>query len=182
MKNKKYRYSKIKYFFTYTIWKPFRAFGNLFFLAKYPFMWPTHVWTGKRMFPSHTSYDLIPYGWQKAFGKNLLKDLRKAWIDSGKPKFYFNDIKEKYGTLRLYINQGTDAIYKVIHHYEHLSQYYCIECGERAEYATEGWIEYLCEPCFMDYLCSDRFESDNELLKYLDECKLEKNYLDNDDV
>lgn len=38
MKNKKYRYSKIKYFFTYTIWKPFRAFGNLFFLAKYPFM------------------------------------------------------------------------------------------------------------------------------------------------
>lgn len=119
-------------------------------------------------------YDAIPYGWKKAFGKQLLKDLRKAWLESGKISFYFNDIKEKYGTLCLYANQGTEAIYKVLHHYEHLSQYYCIECGQKAEYVTRGWIQYLCEPCFMDYICSDKFESDTELFKYLSDNKIEQ--------
>ena len=52
---------------------------NFFFCLRYPFWKSRNVWTGKFCGYSSTSYDWIPEGWRKAFGKELSKDI--TWIE-----------------------------------------------------------------------------------------------------
>lgn len=58
-------------------------------------------------------------------------------------------IKEKFGSLRFYINQGTAEIYEIIRTHEKLSYEMCQECGcvDCDIVRTKGWISYLCKPC-----------------------------------
>lgn len=147
---------QIKTFFRYTLWKPLKCFFNIFYFIRYPFLQPRNLWTGKKTY-SFTWYSFIPTGWKKAFGKQFTKDLRKALIKDGILKtFYFTDIKEKYGTLRLYNNGEGLETEKVIRYYEFLSMCYCFRCGKLARYETKGWIEYLCEDCFDEIENTDR--------------------------
>lgn len=157
---------KLKWFFKYTLRKPFVWLHNYFFCLKYPFWRSRNVWTGKFLGYSYTWYDNIPYGWRKAFGKQLSKELKEVlkkelkenknlkWKDI----LFWEDIKEKYGDLRLYCST-TKKAHEVVNKYEALSRGYCIECGKPARYCTKGWIEYYCEECF------DKYEG-----KYEDEC------------
>ena len=133
---------------------------NFFFLLKYPFWKSYNRWNGAFMGYYYTEYEAIPCGWRKAFGKELTKELKEAikkekkriWKEKHKivktrDLLRWEQIKEKYGTLRLYCGT-TREINKVIRKYELLSQAYCIECGAPARYCTNGWIEFLCEDCF----------------------------------
>jgi hypothetical protein len=54
-------------------------------------------------------------------------------------------VKEKYGTLRFYVEDATDDHYKIIEHYEHLSGKTCEVCGEPGKIRPGGWIRTLCE-------------------------------------
>lgn len=145
---KKITTSKIRYFFKYQLTKPVRCMYNAFLFIRYPFLQPRNVWTGKRYWDFNKMNE-IPKGWRKAFGKQFKKDLRQALIkDEILKTFQFTQIKEKYGTLRLYNNGEGPETEKVIRYYESLSMCYCIRCGKPARYETKGWIEYLCEDCF----------------------------------
>jgi len=141
---------------------------NFFLCLKYPFLKSRNVWTGRFSGYNSTMYEWIPVGWRAAFGKELVDDIAKALKEDKIPKrkwcksVYWEDIKEKYGTLRLYA-ATTNKVQKVLSKYEAMSYGYCITCGKPARYMTHGWIEFLCEDCF------DSIYSDPE---YKSECRL----------
>ena len=98
--------------------------------------------------PTYTEWDAMPVGWNKAFGKQYLKDLKKQLKkDKMLYKFRIMDLKEKYGTARLYINYGSPELYNIINKYESLSWNTCIQCGKSATYTSKGWIAPYCEEC-----------------------------------
>lgn len=129
---------------------------NYFFCLRYPFMKVYNVWTGKFCGYRFTEYDYISFGWRKAFGKKMLKDIKQAYkLDkkdfpnlTWKKALRWEQIKSKYGTLRLYAS-ATSRIMDVLHKYEGISSSYCEFCGRPSEYETQGWIEFLCERCFV---------------------------------
>ena len=66
-------------------------------------------------------------------------------------KFRFVQIKEKYGTLRLYHEGVPEKIYAEVEEweakYDGLSEKTCIHCGKPAKYVSIGWISPWCEDC-----------------------------------
>ena len=149
---------------------------NFFFLLKYPFWKYRNAWNGKFLGYAYTEYESIPLGWRNAFGKQLSDEIKAAGKKSRKvlhrhlswkKLVYFQDIKEKYGSLCLYAS-ATPEIEHVLEKYEILSGLYCIDCGKKAVYRTEGWIENYCADCFEKELLS--FYGDS-ILKNADEIK-----------
>lgn len=135
---------------------------NFFFCLKYPFWKAYNVWTGKFCGYKFTEYDCIPYGWRKAFGRQLSKELKGALKKSNSLKtFRFSQIKEKYGELCLYCFAASEEVYHILHKYELLSTGYCIMCGKPARYRTQGWIEFYCEDCIKKFV-----EDENEVNEY----------------
>jgi len=62
--------------------------------------------------------------------------------------FCFAQIKEKFGGLRVYIDNGTDAIYDILDEAEKKSYEICESCGTRDEVTSEGsWVKTLCATC-----------------------------------
>lgn len=101
--------------------------------------------------PTYTEWDAMDGmpGWKKAFGKQYLKELKKQLKkDHYLYQFRITDIKEKYGTLRLYCNGASDEVYKIVDKYETLSYETCIECGKPATKIKAGWISPYCDECF----------------------------------
>ena len=101
--------------------------------------------------PEYTELDFMQEGWRKRFGIDFCKELKRAILHSGGKKymkeFRILDIKEKYGTLRVYVQGETDEVSRVIRKYEYISEYVCIVCGEDAVKCTTGWISPYCEKC-----------------------------------
>lgn len=126
------------------------------FLQRYPFWRERNVWSGRFCGYDYSMYDWLPKGWKIVFGEALTHDIAEAlradgirkgkWSDS----VQWQDIKEKYGSLRLYAIT-TDKVQAVLSKYECLSLGYCINCGKPARYRTLGWIEYICEDCSKSY-------------------------------
>jgi len=59
-----------------------------------------------------------------------------------------SQVKEKFGTLRFYMDYGTDEMYELIHEYEEKSGNICERCGEPGECKNEtGWVSTLCDKC-----------------------------------
>lgn len=56
-------------------------------------------------------------------------------------------IKEKFGTLRFYINNCTEAQYEAVHEAEDKSASLCLECGAPGKLTGKGYLLTLCEPC-----------------------------------
>lgn len=167
---KKYIEYKIKNFFI----TPCVVIRNFFLCLRYPFYISRNVWTGKFMGFTSTWYDDIPDGWRKAFGKQFSKDLKKALKKDGILKtFRFQQIKEKYGTLRLYNNGEGENTGNVIRYYENLSMCYCIMCGKLARYCTQGWVEYVCEDCFNKIERYDE-DADPKFDEYKKLCRLKE--------
>lgn len=57
--------------------------------------------------------------------------------------------KEKFGTLTIYTNHGSDEIFAAIAHAEKASEKICEECGAPAELtmSDRGWCSTLCSDC-----------------------------------
>lgn len=127
---------------------------NYFFCKKYPFWKLRSVWTGEFLGYEYTWYDDIPEGWRKAFGKDLSDEILKAgstYLKEHKDKKWtdilqWEDIKEKFGELRLYAS-AIDEIQDILTKYSYLSTCFCIECGNQAHYVTKGYLTYLCPEC-----------------------------------
>ena len=56
-------------------------------------------------------------------------------------------VKEKFGTLRFYVNGGGETVDNFIRVAEHMSAVTCEECGAPGEIIRGGWIRVLCPVC-----------------------------------
>lgn len=95
-------------------------------------------------------YDDIPIGWKRAFGKIMLEDYREVLIRNNYLKeFQWVQVKEKYGTLRLYSNGAPREVLRLESKYDYISCFFCISCGRmNSPLLTDGWVEPLCEDCY----------------------------------
>lgn len=161
--------------------KLFRIIKNYFFCKKYPF-WSFKNCYSKKIDYSTTWYASIPFGWRKAFGKQLSEEIKKVgkeYLKNNKGKKWddiisFSGIKEKYGELRLDAS-SINQISKVFEKYELMSIGYCISCGKPARYMTKGWIEYYCKDCCLeDYHRWNKDATQQQDEEYLEKCELSK--------
>ena len=120
-------------------------------VAKYPYLIPVNVWTGKPSedydFTYMRGFHELPEGWTRLFllfCKNLLPHLENSSLLD---KFYFTQLKEKYGTMRIYTSVLPESVDFLVSLYENFSKQVCSKCGNPAKYHTKWWIEYLCENC-----------------------------------
>lgn len=75
----------------------------------------------------------------------LIKSLIEDLIDLGWNK-QICQVKEKFGGLRFYINEGSDEIHERISKAENDSYEICEETGKPGELRTDiGWYKTLCE-------------------------------------
>jgi len=131
---------------------------NRAYCEKYPFL----TWYGDPLYMGYsenheldyhfTWEDELPAGWKKAFCPQIWDEL-KAILEKANyvDKFRFTQIKEKFGTVRLYYSGVPESIFKEIcaweNKYDKLSEEVCIDCGKPAKYMTLGWITFICEDC-----------------------------------
>jgi len=78
----------------------------------------------------------------------LIKDLINDLIKLGWNK-QVCQVKEKFGGLRFYINEGSEEIHNRISNAEKLSYETCELCGEKGELRTKiRWFTTLCDEHF----------------------------------
>jgi hypothetical protein len=116
--------------------------------------------------PTYTEWDAVEKGWNKAFGKQYLNDLKKQ-LKKDKMLYSWRimDIKEKFGCLNLYYNYGSEELYSLISVYENLSWNTCINCGKPATHNSKGWIRPYCADCAKTiggYGCIERGTEEEE--------------------
>lgn len=59
-----------------------------------------------------------------------------------------SQIKEKYGTLRFYVNNNIDSVFEIIEQAEKKSSTTCEECGMPGSIKDNtGWIHTTCDVC-----------------------------------
>lgn len=81
---------------------------------------------------------------RKYLEKNNLEELKNE------PKYYpvrFDQIKEKFGGLRIYHSGGDDYIDGAIDMAEEMSFKICELCGNPGKPNEGGWISTLCDSC-----------------------------------
>lgn len=70
-------------------------------------------------------------------------------------KIYITQIKEKYGTLRIYVSHGTEELFNMIDEAEDKSASICEFCGSNVNVGqTTGWIMTICHDCLKKHVKS----------------------------
>ena len=87
----------------------------------------------------------IGNGWAKLF-EMLCEDLDKARKEEC-PDLKFEQVKEKYGRLRVYLYGGNDHTIELTDMYEVGSGFICESCGKLGRMNGRGWIKCLCDSC-----------------------------------
>lgn len=114
-------------------------------MEKFPWFEARNVWTGKKLSIPHPCecddgwYDLI---------YNFCKDTEELYKSKNEDIFdiIIVQIKEKYGTLRIYLAGYLDGIDNIITKYENLSAKTCEICGDKGKLSTDGfWYKTLCD-------------------------------------
>ncbi len=101
---------------------------------------------GIKIYYKNGDYITEPYvfeveeGWYPLI-KNLIEELLElGWNRE------ISQVKEKFGGLRFYINDGSKEIYELISKYENLSYEICETCGEEGKLRTDlSWHSTLCD-------------------------------------
>lgn len=101
-------------------------------------------WQGQE--PRELTFDevmrMVPNGWESILRDGFEKMFNLGWDGN------ISQIKEKFGTLRLYTEcpaQIDDAIEDVIAEMEQKTSKVCNQCGEPATTTTKGWFTYVCD-------------------------------------
>jgi hypothetical protein len=119
-------------------------------IEEYPYLQPRRMTDGQ-VSPDYDyqfivgEYD-IPDGWLQLF-LQCCEDIKEPLIKADYlDKFRFTQVKEKYGSLRLYSYGATNEVKDILDKYEFLSKQVCCICGKPAAVITYGWIcPYCCE-------------------------------------
>jgi hypothetical protein len=96
--------------------------------------------------------DLMCFGFEHGDGWfniiwNLCEKIEKCLKRISLEDFRVVQVKEKYGTLRFYINYGTDEIYTLIDKAERKSGKICEICGKFGKLNNLGWYKTRCKSC-----------------------------------
>ncbi len=79
----------------------------------------------------------------------LCKKITARCEEMGYTDVRVSQVKEKWGTLRFYMNHADDEIYKYIDEAEAKSENTCEKCGAPGTCAltTNGWYGVRCDKC-----------------------------------
>ena len=110
--------------------------------------------------PYLVNYDGTPYDFACDVGKgwsdilaNAFKQIAEVFDKAGADfsEFSVSQIKEKFGTLRIYVGaldaDIADQVYKIIDDAEVESERTCELCGSPGKARGGGWIKTLCDNC-----------------------------------
>ena len=130
---------------------------------RYPFIIPRNRWTDEILWENKYSWyychpyaftelDSFPKGWYKAFGRQMMEEIREDCIKHNfLDKLRIMQIKEKYGGLRFYVGSipRDSKIFEIIHKYEDMSEHFCEYCGRPSENHDIGgyWLSTICPKC-----------------------------------
>jgi predicted DNA-binding protein YlxM (UPF0122 family) len=84
-------------------------------------------------------------GWYKIIDK-MSKQLT-AYNDKHSLMTEATQVKEKFGTLRVYLNQSNSIIDKIVAEAEVASAKTCEICGKPGKLYTKGWCKVRCLAC-----------------------------------
>lgn len=99
-------------------------------------------------------YDLIrSVCWEiKQHEENVV--MQTKWKQQQDPNYQsdyfpvrFDQIKEKFGGLRIYFNGGDDRVSGMVGLAEDMSYKLCENCGNKGKPNKGGWITTLCDNC-----------------------------------
>jgi hypothetical protein len=96
---------------------------------------------------------LMCYGFMCGNGWfDIIYKLSKDIYSMNRPdNFEVFEVKEKFGGLRFYVENGTEEIHNRIHEAEEESYKTCEFCGKPGEVRkNKGWLQTLCLDCFVD--------------------------------
>lgn len=79
-------------------------------------------------------------GWSGILNRLFMDLVHLGWDG------HLNQVKEKFGGLRVYIGSGSEAVYKRIEEAEHEAIRTCETCGQPGK-PEGGWIRTLCDAC-----------------------------------
>lgn len=96
--------------------------------------------------------DDLPEGWKKAFGPMMCEELDIAIKAAGlEDEFIFEQVKEKFGELRMYYSPHAREVDEIIQKYEVLSSNICIHCCKPdVPMINTGWISPICRDCYYE--------------------------------
>jgi hypothetical protein len=66
------------------------------------------------------------------------------------PDIQYEQIKEKFGHLRIYTHPYNKEAQEIINRYEQLSSKICEECGNPGKMNDKGWLKVTCDDCNKD--------------------------------
>lgn len=119
----------------------------------------------------------IPKGWRDLFLK-CCEELREALVKLDMlDKFKIDQLKEKYGSMRIYTNISNPIINSIIERYTIISEFTCCVCGKLATKETTGWICPYCDDCIKN-VKSDKIRPLSEYVRMtkFDDDKSHKQY------
>lgn len=85
-------------------------------------------------------------GWRTII-EQCCEEIGRRQQHTGRDDFAFTQIKEKFGSLRLYHYGGDEYIEGVIAMAEAMSSKTCESCGKPGETNSGGWLSTLCDDC-----------------------------------
>lgn len=104
-------------------------------------------------------------GWYRLID-TLCERLQYDIDHNSEPQIEAVQVKEKWGTLRFYIDSGTDKQYKTIMTAETLSRYTCEDCGlisdkrdDKVRHWGGHWIRYICRKCHYKRVIIIKFDN-----------------------
>lgn len=75
-----------------------------------------------------------------------LRQWDHEWLEKTPcPQLVIVQVKEKFGTLRLYHDGGDSYVFGVVDAAENMSSFTCEVCGNLGTMNSSGWIKCLCE-------------------------------------
>ena len=129
---------------------------------KYPWLRLMNLYTGK-LHTKKCAMDDMPYGWEMAFGEIMCEEFDEAIKRAGvEDSFYFGQVKEKFGALKLYHNQPRNSEIDILaRKYEAISRYICIRCGRPNVHTVfSPWVRPMDKECYQktEHCCVDDYD------------------------
>ena len=129
----------------------FLILKNKILIKQYPFLTPRDYFGNPLSNCTYNELDIsIPRGWWKRFGLAWCRDLKECCEKEGIgcADVYIIQAKEKFGGLRVYLNNEPECWSEHEYAWEYISEHTCIICGKfPCEKVATSWVSPFCKKC-----------------------------------
>jgi hypothetical protein len=121
-------------------------------LERYPWIHPKKLEEGNLPNPWQLFGIECGDGWFQLLW-NLFGEIEKKYKEKGRRvEIEISQIKEKYGTLNVYLWSDIPEIQHLVEKYETLSESVCEQCGAKGRLReVRDWLSTLCDRCFIPF-------------------------------